>query len=79
VSARIGLACLDAMSAGVAAVDTACALTGSDSIRPGSILDRMRRDLATARTHVIFSSRVATALGRQLAGIDTIAFPFLPI
>ena len=79
VSARIGLACLEAMNAGVAAVDTACALTGSASIRPDSILDRMRRDLATARTHVMFSSRLAVALGRQLAGIDTIAFPFLPV
>ena len=68
VSARIGLACLEAMSAGLAAVDTACTLTGSASIRPDSILDRMRRDLATARTHVMFSSRLAVALGCQLAG-----------
>ncbi len=79
VSARIGLACLEAMSAGLAAVDTACTLTGSASIRPDSILDRMRRDLATARTHVMFSSRLAVALGCQLAGIDTVAFPFLPV
>jgi len=79
VSARIGLACLEAMSAGLAAVDTSCALTGSASIRPDSILDRMRRDLATARTHVMFSSRLAVALGRQLAGSDTVAFPFLPV
>jgi len=79
VSARIGLACLEAMSAGLAAVNTSCALTGSASIRPDSILDRMRRDLATARTHVMFSSRLAVALGRQLAGSDTVAFPFLPV
>jgi Acyl-CoA dehydrogenase, C-terminal domain len=67
------------MSAGLTAVDTACALTGSESIRPDSTLDRMRRDLATARTHVMFSSRLAVALGRQLAGINTVAFPFLPV
>jgi alkylation response protein AidB-like acyl-CoA dehydrogenase len=79
VSARIGLACLEAMNAGLAALDTACALMGSASIRPDSILDRMRRDLATARTHVIFSSRLAVGLGCQLAGIDTVAFPFLPV
>ena len=79
VSARIGLACLEAMSAGLAAVDTACTLSGSASIRPDSSLDRMRRDLATARTHVMFSSGIAVALGRQLAGIDTVAFPFLPV
>ncbi len=66
------------MNAGIAAVDTACELSGSASIHPDSILDRMRRDLATARTHIMFSSRLAVALGRQLAGIDTPAFPFLP-
>jgi hypothetical protein len=49
VSARIGLACHDAMSAGLAAVDTACELSGSASIHPESILDRMRRDLRNGR------------------------------
>ena len=57
-------------------MDTACTLSGSASIRPDSILDRMRRDLATARTRVMFSSALAVALSRQLAGIDTVAFPF---
>jgi hypothetical protein len=29
------------------------------------------------RQHVLFSPAVAAPLGRQLAGIDTVAWPFL--
>lgn len=78
-TAQVGLACFEAMRAGEAAVATACALSGSASIRPGSLLDRQRRDVSTARTHVMFSPRIAAALARQAAGIETIAFPFLPV
>jgi alkylation response protein AidB-like acyl-CoA dehydrogenase len=45
----------------------------------GALLDRQRRDIETARTHVMFSPRIAAGMARQLAGIDTVVFPFLPI
>jgi hypothetical protein len=58
-------------------VETACRLIGSLSVREGEPLDRIRRDLATAGTHIMFSPPLGAALGRQVAGIDTMAFPFL--
>ena len=42
-----------------------------------SPLERSRRDIATMRTHVAFSPTVAQPLGRQIAGIPTMAFPLL--
>ena len=79
VTALIGLACFEAIRAGSAAVDAACALSGSAAIQEGALLDRKRRDIQTAATHVMFSPRIAAGLGRQLAGIHTIAYPFLPV
>jgi alkylation response protein AidB-like acyl-CoA dehydrogenase len=77
-TAMVGLACFEAMRAGAAAVETACALAGSAAVRSGSVLDRQRRDIQTARTHVLFAPRLASGLARQVAGIDTVAYPFLP-
>ena len=65
------------MAAAVHAVDVACRLSGSSSVRSGSVLDRLQRDINTMRQHVLFSPQVGAPLGRQLAGIETIAFPFL--
>jgi alkylation response protein AidB-like acyl-CoA dehydrogenase len=77
-TAVVGLACFEAMRAGAAAVQAACALSGSAAIYPGSLLDRQRCDVQTAGTHIMFSPRIAAALARQAAGIDTVAYPFLP-
>jgi alkylation response protein AidB-like acyl-CoA dehydrogenase len=79
VTAMVGLACFEAIEAGTEAVNTACRWTGSAAIRSGALLDRQRRDIETARTHVMFSPRIAAGMARQLAGIDTVVFPFLPI
>jgi indole-3-acetate monooxygenase len=75
--ALVGLACQEAMAAAVDAVEVACRLAGTSSVRDDSRLDRLRRDINTMRQHVLFSPAVAAPLGRQLAGIDTVAWPFL--
>jgi alkylation response protein AidB-like acyl-CoA dehydrogenase len=67
----------EAMAAAVHAVDVACRLAGSSSVRDNSRLDRLQRDINTMRQHTIFSSALTAPLGRQLAGIPTIAWPFL--
>lgn len=77
-TALIGLACHEALAAATEAVEVACRLSGSAAIRAGRPLDRIRRDLNTAGTHVMFSQPLTAALARQLAGIDTVVFPFLP-
>ena len=46
-------------------------------MREGGLLDRLQRDINTMRQHVLFSPAIGAPLGRQLAGIDTVAFPFL--
>ncbi len=76
-NALIGLACGEAMQAAVHAVDVACAIKGTDAVRGRSTLQRSRRDITTMRTHVAFSPTVAQPLGRQIAGIPTMAFPLL--
>ena len=76
-TALIGLACGEAMQAAVHAVDVACTIKGSRAVRGRSPLERSRRDIATMRTHVAFSPTVAQPLGRQIAGIPTMAFPLL--
>jgi hypothetical protein len=75
--ALIGLICQEAIGAAVHAVDVACRLAGSSSVRENSRLDRLQRDINTMRQHIMFSPAVAAPLGRQLAGIDTVAWPFL--
>jgi alkylation response protein AidB-like acyl-CoA dehydrogenase len=77
-SALIGLACGQAMAAGRVAVQTATELLGSAGVRDGSPLVRLRRDLAAAGAHVMFSHNLQIGLGRELAGLPTSAFPFLP-
>jgi alkylation response protein AidB-like acyl-CoA dehydrogenase len=75
--ALIGLVCQEAMAAAVHAVDVACRISGTRSVRDDSRLDRLQRDINTMRHHVMFSPAVAAPLARQLAGIDTVAWPFL--
>jgi alkylation response protein AidB-like acyl-CoA dehydrogenase len=75
--ALIGLICQEAMTAAVHAVDVASRIAGSSSVRAHSRLERLQRDIHTMRQHVLFSPAVGASLGRQLAGIDTIAPPFL--
>jgi alkylation response protein AidB-like acyl-CoA dehydrogenase len=75
--ALLGLASQEAMAAAVHAVDVACRLTGSSSVRDNSRLDRLQRDVNTMRQHTIFSSALTAPLGRQLAGIPTTAWPVL--
>ncbi len=65
------------MQAAVHAVEVACTIKGSGAVRGSSPLERSRRDIATMRTHVAFSPTVAQPLGRQIAGIPTMAFPLL--
>jgi Acyl-CoA dehydrogenase, C-terminal domain len=43
------------MAAAVHAVDVACRLVGSSSVRDNSHLDRLQRDTNTMRQHTIFS------------------------
>lgn len=76
-SALIGLACREALDAAQQAVTTATALLGTAGVRDGAPLDRLRRDLATMGTHVLFSVG-GGFLARQLAGLETVAFPWLP-
>ena len=75
--ALVGLACQEAMAAAGHAVDVAARIAGTRSVREGSLLDRLQRDINTMRQHVLFSPAIGAPLGRQLAGIDTVAFPFL--
>ena len=75
--ALIGLACQEAMAAAVHAVDVAVRISGTSSVRESSRLDRLQRDVNTMRQHIMFSPAIGAPLGRQLAGIDTVAFPFL--
>jgi alkylation response protein AidB-like acyl-CoA dehydrogenase len=75
--ALLGLTGQEAMAAAVHAVDVACRLAGSSSVRDSSRLDRLQRDINTMRQHTIFSSALTAPLGRQLAGLATIAWPVL--
>ena len=77
-SALIGLANLAAVAAATRAIDTAARVLGTASIREGAPLERLRRDLDTARQHIIFAPAVEAPLGRQLAGVLTVAPPLLP-
>ena len=76
-TALIGLAGGEAMQAAVHAVEVACTIKGSGVVRGRSLLERSRRDIATMRTHVAFTATVSQPLGRQMAGIPTMAFPLL--
>jgi alkylation response protein AidB-like acyl-CoA dehydrogenase len=76
-TALVGLACQEAMSAAVDAIDVACRLSGSSSARRQSRLERLHRDVATMRHHVMFTPSLTASLGRQLAGVPTVAWPFI--
>lgn len=78
LTATIGLACHEALGAGKQAVHVAIALAGTAAVREGSALLRLRRDIDTAGSHIMFSPNLASGLARELAGIPTAAFPFLP-
>jgi len=60
------------------AVDTAARLLGSSSVREGALIGRLRRDVDTARQHVMFSASHTGPLGRQMAGLTTVHAPYLP-
>jgi alkylation response protein AidB-like acyl-CoA dehydrogenase len=75
--ALVGLACAEATAAAVRAVDVACQLTGSAAVRAGAPLERRRRDIDTLRKHQLFRPSNEVPLGRQIAGIPTVAYPFL--
>lgn len=76
-TALLGLTCKEAMAAGAHAVDVACRISGSAAVRQGAPLEKARRDIDTMRKHVLFSSGVEQPLGRQMAGVGTVAWPFL--
>ncbi len=78
LSALAALAGIDALAAGNQAVDTAVRALGTSASREGSLLDRLRRDIASAGGHVLFAAANAAYLGRQAAGMYTVALPFLP-
>jgi alkylation response protein AidB-like acyl-CoA dehydrogenase len=77
-TAVIGIACSEALAAAKHAVETAVTLVGTDAVRDGSPLLRLRRDVDAAGSHVMFSPMVFSALGKELAGVPSAAFPFLP-
>jgi alkylation response protein AidB-like acyl-CoA dehydrogenase len=77
-SAMIGLACGEALRAAREVVQTVTELLGSAASRDGSPMLRLRRDIAAVGAHVMFSHHVQVGLGRELAGVPTSAFPFLP-
>lgn len=77
-TAVIGVACAETLAAAKHAVETAVTLVGTDAVREGSPLLRLRRDIDAAGSHVMFAPMVFSALGKELAGIPTPAFPFLP-
>ena len=77
-SAMIGLACGESLRAARHVVQTVTELLGSAATRDGSPMLRLRRDIAAAGTHIMFSHHVQIGLGRELAGVPTSAFPFLP-
>ena len=77
-SAMIGLACGESLRAARQVVQTVTELLGSAATRDGSPMLRLRRDIAAAGTHIMFSHHVQIGLGRELAGLPTSAFPFLP-
>jgi alkylation response protein AidB-like acyl-CoA dehydrogenase len=77
-SALLGLANAESWRAGKAAVDTAVTLLGSGAVRESSAVGRLRRDIDTAGAHVMFSHGVTTALAKEVAGIPSAAFPYLP-
>jgi indole-3-acetate monooxygenase len=76
-TALLGLTCGEAMAASAHAVDVACRISGSGAVRQGAPLEKARRDIDTMRKHVLFSPGVEQPLGRQIAGVPTIAWPFL--
>ncbi len=77
-SAMIGLACGESLRASRDVVQTVSELLGSAGSRENSPMLRLRRDIAAAGNHVMFSHNVQIGLGRELAGLPTAAFPFLP-
>jgi alkylation response protein AidB-like acyl-CoA dehydrogenase len=77
-SAMIGIACAETLAAAKHAVETAITLVGTDAVRAGSPLLRLRRDIDAAGSHVMFSPMVFSGLGKELAGVPSAAFPFLP-
>lgn len=77
-TAVVGVACAEALLAGKQAVETAVTLVGTDAVRDGSPLLRLRRDIDAAGSHVMFSPMVFSALGKELAGVPSSAYPFLP-
>jgi alkylation response protein AidB-like acyl-CoA dehydrogenase len=76
-SAVIGLACSEALAAAKHAVEVATTLVGTDAVREGSPLLRLRRDIDAAGSHVMFSPMITSNLGRELAGVPSAAYPFL--
>jgi len=77
-TAVIGIACSESLAAAKHAVETAVTLVGTDAVRAGSPLLRLRRDVDAAGSHVMFSPMIVSNLSRELAGIPTAAYPFLP-
>ena len=63
---RVG--CREAAAAAVHAVDVACQLAGSASVREGNSLERRRRDIDTLRKHQVLWPNHEVPLGRQIAG-----------
>lgn len=78
LSARIGLGVHGCLDAAREAVEVAALIQGTAANREGALIDRLRRDLIAASGHVMFSPSFAAPLGRQLAGLHTVVWPFLP-
>jgi alkylation response protein AidB-like acyl-CoA dehydrogenase len=78
VTALIGLACVEALAAAKHAVEVSTTVIGTNAVREGSPMLRLRRDIDAAGSHIMFSPRIAAGLGREMAGIPGAAYPYLP-
>ncbi len=78
VTARIAIGLHEGLDAATAAVNLAVQIIGTAAFREGSYIDRLRRDIQAVACHVLFHPANLAPLGRQAAGMHTVAWPFLP-
>jgi alkylation response protein AidB-like acyl-CoA dehydrogenase len=78
VSARIAIGLHEGLTVATEAVNLAVQIIGTAAFREGSVVDRLRRDVQAVACHVLFHPANLAPLGRQAAGMHTVAWPFLP-
>ena len=78
ISARIAIALHEGLLVGTEAVNLAVQIIGTAAGKEHAPVDRMRRDIQSVACHVLFHPANLAPLGRQAAGMYTVAWPFLP-